>query len=91
MALVLWSLVFISHVPGFPGSIPIIFSMVLLLFVGGSRLFVRWLHQWINTTFSSKEPVAIYGAGDSGMQLVTALQKGKEYIPVAFFDDNPQI
>jgi len=91
MALVLWSLVFISHVPGFPRSIPIIFSMVLLLFVGGSRLFVRWLYQWINTNFSSKEPVAIYGAGDSGMQLVTALQKGKEYIPVAFFDDNPQI
>jgi FlaA1/EpsC-like NDP-sugar epimerase len=91
MALVLWSLAFLSREPGFPRSIPIIFAMVLLLFVGGSRLLVRSLYQWINTNFSSKEPVAIYGAGDSGMQLVSALQKGKEYIPLAFFDDNPQL
>jgi FlaA1/EpsC-like NDP-sugar epimerase len=91
MALVLWSLVFLSREPGFPRSIPIIFAMVLLLFVGGSRLFVRFLYQWVNTNFSSKEAVAIYGAGDSGIQLITALQKGKEYIPVAFFDDNPQL
>jgi len=65
--------------------------MVLLLFVGGSRLFIRWMYQWINTNFSIKEAVAIYGAGDSGMQLITALQKGKEYIPLAFFDDIPQL
>ena len=91
MALVLWSLAFLSREPEFPRSIPIIFAMVLLLFVGGSRLLVRTLYQWINTNFSSKEPVAIYGAGDSGMQLISALQKGKEYIPLAFFDDNPQL
>jgi len=91
MALVVWSLVFLSREPGFPRSIPIIFAMVLLAFVGGSRLFVRWLFQWINANFTSKEPIAIYGAGDSGSQLVSAIQKGKEFVPVAFFDDNPQL
>ncbi|MEJ2075413.1 MAG: nucleoside-diphosphate sugar epimerase/dehydratase [Reinekea sp.] len=91
MALVLWSIVFLSREPGFPRSIPILFAMVLLAFVGGSRLWVRWLFQWINSNFVGKEPVAIYGAGQSGMELVTALQKGNQFIPVAFFDDNPQL
>ena len=91
MALVLWSVVFLSREPGFPRSIPIIFAMVLLAFVGGSRLCVRWLFQWINSNFVGKEPVAIYGAGQSGMELVTALQKGSQFMPVAFFDDNPQL
>ncbi|MFQ3292606.1 polysaccharide biosynthesis protein [Reinekea sp.] len=91
MAFVVWSLVFLSREPGFPRSIPIIFALVLMLVIGGSRLVVRWLFQWINTNFASREPVAIYGAGDSGMQLISALQKGKVYIPVAFFDDNPQL
>lgn len=91
MAFVVWSLVFISREPGFPRSIPIIFALVLMVVIGGSRLVVRWLFHWINTNFASREPVAIYGAGDSGMQLISSLQKGKEYIPVAFFDDNPQL
>ena len=91
MAFVVWSLVFISREPSFPRSIPIIFALVLMVFIGGSRLFVRWLYQWVNVNFASREPVAIYGAGDSGMQLISSLQKGKEYIPVAFFDDNPQL
>lgn len=91
MAFVVWSLVFLSREPGFPRSIPIIFALVLMMVIGGSRLVVRWLFQWINTNFASREPVAIFGAGDSGMQLISALQKGKEYIPVAFFDDNPQL
>ena len=91
MALVLWSMAFLSREPGFPRSIPIIFAMVLLTLVGGSRLWVRWLFQWINSNFVGKEPVAIYGAGQSGMELVTALQKGSQFIPVAFFDDNPQL
>lgn len=90
-ALALWSMVFLSREPGFPRSVPILFAMVLLVFVGGSRLWVRWLFQWINSNFVGREPVAIYGAGEAGSQLVTALQKGREFMPVAFFDDNPQL
>ncbi|MDN3649323.1 nucleoside-diphosphate sugar epimerase/dehydratase [Reinekea marina] len=91
MSFVVWSLVFISREPGFPRSIPIIFALVLMVLVGGSRLVVRWLYNWVNVNFASREPVVIYGAGDSGMQLVSSLQKGKEYLPVAFLDDNPQL
>ena len=34
-----------------------------------------------------KERVIIYGAGDSGRQLVNLLRQGHEYHPVAFIDD----
>jgi FlaA1/EpsC-like NDP-sugar epimerase len=35
--------------------------------------------------------VAIYGAGKAGMQLVSALRAGYEYLPVAFIDDNKEL
>ncbi len=35
--------------------------------------------------------VAIYGAGKAGMQLVSALRAGHEYLPVAFIDDNREL
>ncbi len=91
MALLLWSVVFLTHAAGFPRSVPVIFGLVLFTLVGGSRLTVRWLYQWINKNFARKEVVAIYGAGDSGRQLLTALSKGGDYTAVAFFDDNPQL
>jgi FlaA1/EpsC-like NDP-sugar epimerase len=88
MALVLWSIAFLSRLSGFPRSIPIIFGLLVFIFVSGSRLAARWFYQWINRNFSHKEVVAIYGAGSSGQQLINALRKGHEYVPIAFFDDN---
>lgn len=38
-----------------------------------------------------REPVAIYGAGSAGIQLIAALQKSKEYKPVSIFDDSKHI
>jgi FlaA1/EpsC-like NDP-sugar epimerase len=35
--------------------------------------------------------VAIYGAGDAGLQLANALLPGKDYLPVAFVDRNRQL
>lgn len=91
MALVLWSLAFLSRASGFPRSVPIIFGLLLFVFISGSRLFVRGLYKWVNRNFTRKEVVAIYGAGSSGRQLINALRRGGEYLPVAFFDDNPAL
>jgi len=41
--------------------------------------------------FRPKEPVIIYGAGSSGMQLLAALQSGDQYLPVAFVDDGHKL
>ncbi len=64
-----------------------IFWMLALLFTGGSRFLVMAMTQALIQNFRPKEPVIIYGAGSSGMQLLVALQNGGQYLPVAFVDD----
>ena len=65
-----------------------IFWMLALLFTGGSRFLVKAMTQALIQNFRPKEPVIIYGAGSSGMQLLVALQSGDQYLPVAFVDDS---
>lgn len=69
-------------------SILPIFWMIALLFIGGSRFVSKIFLQSLVQNFRPKEPVIIYGAGSSGMQLVVALQNGDQYLPVAFVDDS---
>jgi len=72
-------------------SILPIFWMISLLFIGGSRFVAKVFLQSVIQNFRPKEPVIIYGAGSSGMQLVVALQNGDQYLPVAFVDDSPHM
>ena len=65
--------------------------MIALLFVGGSRFVAKLALQSLIQNFRPKEPVIIYGAGSSGMQLVAALMNGDQYLPVAFVDDSRNI
>ncbi|NKB31600.1 MAG: NAD-dependent epimerase/dehydratase family protein [Pseudomonadales bacterium] len=69
-------------------SILPIFWMIALLFIGGSRFVAKVILLSLIQNFRPKEPVIIYGAGSSGMQLVVALQNGEQYLPVAFVDDS---
>lgn len=71
-----------------PRSTPFIYAALILIFVAGSRLVVRGL---INAqSGSDRVPVAIYGAGSSGLQLCLSLQSGVEYEPTLFVDDDSQ-
>lgn len=63
-----------------PRSVPVIYAALAFIFVGGSRMSVRMLVQ--HTSNRGKEWVAIVGAGETGAQLVKALQEGTEYHPV---------
>ncbi len=79
---------YLSQAVTFPRSSPIIFWFVSILLVGGSRVVVRgYFYGWTNS-YRTREPVAIYGAGDSGAQLAITLLNGSDYVPVAFVDDN---
>ena len=62
--------------------------MMALVFIGGSRFVAKVLLQNLISNFRPREPVIIYGAGSSGMQLLVALQNGDQYLPVAFVDDS---
>lgn len=83
---------FFSQAPqGSDFSVLPIFWMIALLFIGGGRFFGQVLLQSLIQNFRPKEPVIIYGAGSSGMQLVVALQSGDQYLPVAFVDDSQKM
>ena len=80
---------FLGNSPDTSGySLLLIYWMISLLLVGGSRFIAKVLLQALIQNFRPKEPVIIYGAGSSGMQLVVALQNGDQYLPVAFVDDS---
>jgi FlaA1/EpsC-like NDP-sugar epimerase len=61
----------------------------MLVFVGATRLAVRVWYRSVHPV--SGQPVAIYGAGSAGRQLLNALRHGYQYEPVVFIDDNPQL
>src|SRR5688572_24240124 len=61
------------------------FWLLGMVYVVGGRLTVRWFLQARNVT---GDRVAIYGAGDAGAHLVTALRGRGDFLPVAFIDDN---
>lgn len=71
-----------------PRTVPLIYSVLTFLVLGGIRLAFREL------VFSSqnrrKQRVLIYGAGVAGRQLLQILRQGTEYLPIAFLDDSRQ-
>lgn len=69
-----------------PRSMPFFYWALALLGIGGTRLSVRAYYQAKLRSLS--ENVIIYGAGESGRQLLTALNHGDQYRPVVFVDDD---
>lgn len=88
-ALIVGTLVFLTRAEGIPRSIPFIYWGLALFFVGGSR-FIVWLY-YQSILKKESEKIAIYGAGDAGRQLLTALRQGGEYDVAVFIDDNRKI
>lgn len=71
-----------------PRSAPIIFGLVLFLAMIGVRGAGRSYYHWLKERGTHKAPVVVYGAGESGIQLVSALDAAREFQPVAFLDDD---
>ncbi|MCV6622694.1 MAG: polysaccharide biosynthesis protein [Cellvibrionaceae bacterium] len=88
LAMLLWGAAQVLDVSVLPRSVPIIFALVALVYVGGTRLLVRNYYHWLLKHYVERSPVLIYGAGGSGVQLSTALSSGGEYLPVGFLDDD---
>jgi len=85
----LWGLVvFMTQVSPVPGSVIIINWGLVILIIGSSRIFARWLLLIGQNNYNN---VVVYGAGSAGRQLSTALSQSKEYSPIAFIDDSTEI
>jgi FlaA1/EpsC-like NDP-sugar epimerase len=86
--LVLASAVFFTQAD-VPRSMPFVYWCIALLCIGGTRLGVRAYYQ--AKLRSSSRKVIIYGAGESGRQLLTALHHGDRYRAVVFVDDDARL
>jgi len=69
----------------------VIYWLVALTLVGGSRAIIRSGLQWYTRNKNASIDVAIYGAGEAGAELAEALQAGHEFTPVAFIDDKHEL
>ncbi len=90
-SLVFGAVILLSGIPGVPRSVLLINWLVTCLLVGGTRFYGRYLftsRQNSGRTSPEKKRVAIYGAGDAGVQIAAALSASPHYNPVAFIDDN---
>jgi len=96
-----WGVIgFIAAVDGIPRSVILINWVLSLLAIGGVRVAAR-VALSNNVEFSmfnfklkskvksdgDKKRALVYGAGDAGVQLVSALEHSSEYSPVGFVDD----
>lgn len=76
--------------PGVPRTVGIIQPILLLLFMGASRMFARY---WLSGQYrrrlrrEQKKNVLIYGAGLAGRQLAAALSDSFDTKVVGFIDD----
>lgn len=68
-----------------------IYLVLAILYVGATRFLVRAYFLRGERDQDSRIRIGIYGAGRAGTQLAYALRAGREYFPVAFFDDNPAL
>ena len=91
-----WGLIgFMAAIDGIPRSVVLINWMLSLLAIGGVRIAAQWLLEGGSQNFREKldskescKKVLVYGAGDAGIQLVSALEHSKEYCPVGLIDDD---
>jgi len=68
---------------------PLVFWLLVLVGTGGVRMLIRSWYQ--STTRGSAKRVIIYGAGESGQQLLHALNHGRGHEVVAFVDDDRRV
>lgn len=72
-----------------PRAVLFLYFLFLAITTIGVRLFFRILLTWENNKKNIK--VLIYGAGESGRQLLTALNQVSGYTICAFIDDNKNL
>ena len=78
--------------PSLPRSSILIYWFMATAYIAISRYSARGLIRRIeNSDRGQREKVAIYGAGQVGLQVALTLNQGRMYKPIAFFDDNKQL
>lgn len=85
------ALMAVSSLAGFssaPIRVGIVFWAFSLILIVGGRVAAR---MFLSRRNPDREPVIVYGAGQAGAQLISALVDGDEYLPVAIVDDDAKL
>ena len=81
-----------NQIPGFSPALPtatfIVYALCFFAFCAGSRTALRRVVVSIYSQAKARKKVLIYGAGQTGQQLATALMADDEFVAVGFADDN---
>ena len=89
--LILITIIVMARVQGLPRSSIVIYWVLSVSYIAASRYLARGIIRTLQRKERRKTQVAIYGAGQAGMQTALALMSGPEYKPVIFFDDNSEL
>lgn len=57
----------------------------------GRMVWRTMLERWMRAECDGREPVVVIGAGEGGLQVITAMLRSGPYHPVAVLDDNPDL
>ena len=79
---------YMARIPDLPRSVMVVFWLFAMFYVSVTRLSVRAYAESVVRRNVAKKPVAIYGASGAGAYLAYLLDRGSEYRPVAFIDDD---
>jgi len=90
-AIAITAVAYMVPLTGFPRSVPVIFWLLTLLYVSGSRYSVRTYFRWLKDKLQTGRAVIIYGAASEGVELAHMLTQQGDYVPVAFLDDDPSL
>ncbi|MCP5036686.1 MAG: polysaccharide biosynthesis protein [Rhodobacteraceae bacterium] len=69
----------------------IVVAMSYAILSVGFRLALRQYLIWLYSKHQVRKRVLVYGAGQTGQQLVAALKTDHAFRPIGFVDDNPSI
>lgn len=80
----------ISRMGSVPRSVPVIYSILAVWLIGGSRFIAKSI-LWIPNQKKFSGQTVIYGAGIAGTQLANALHQQRNKYVAAFLDDDPEL
>lgn len=89
--IILAAAVAFTHSQGLSRGVLGIYWLLAIVYVGASRFMARSYFLGAERRQDLRKRIAIYGAGRAGTQLAYALRAGREYLPVVFFDDKPEL
>ncbi len=85
-SMILLSVLYLFPITFAPRSVFLIYGLLMLIGVIGARVVWARIHN--SDVENAGKPVAIYGAGAAGRQLVSLMRLSSEYHPEFFLDDS---